>query len=128
MGTATVPDLGRLNEAEYTTWVLDVCDAFGWRLRYHTYRSKRSQPGFPDWTLIHERVGAVVFVELKGWNTPVKPEQVRFVNGLRAAGCAAYIWRPRHAAEAFDVLAHPERVRSPMDTVLPPVTPEDYAR
>lgn len=127
MATADIPDLGRLNEADWTTWVLGVADTYRWTLRYHTHNSRRSEPGFPDWTFINERAPAVVFAELKGWNTVVKDKQVRFVNGLRAAGCAAFIWRPRHADEVWDVLSNPIRLHTER-VWLPPLIPEEYAK
>lgn len=125
-----IQDLGRINETAFTSWFLDACDLTGWTLRYHTYRSTRSQPGFPDWTIWRERGGPwttakMMLVELKGWDTKVDPRQVRFVNATRNAGVPAYIWRPRHAEEAFLTLHHPPARGA---ACLPALTSEDYAK
>lgn len=131
MGTSfQIQELGRLTEAEFTHWFLDACDLTGWTLRYHTYRSTRSQPGFPDWTIWRERGGdpdtaKMMLVELKGWDTKVDPRQVRFVNATRRAGVPAYIWRPRHAQEALLTLQYPPARRA---FWLPPLTEEYYAK
>jgi hypothetical protein len=116
--------LGRLNEAEFTTWFLGVADTFGWSQRYHTYRSKKSQPGFPDWTLICPKAGAILFVELKGWDTAVKPTQIEWINGLRTAGMNAHLWRPRHSELALAEMSHPiHELRT-----LPPLTFGDWTK
>ena len=41
--------------------VVDLARTLGWRV-YHTYDSRRSQPGFPDLVLVRERI---LFLELK---------------------------------------------------------------
>jgi hypothetical protein len=50
---------------------------------------------------------------------------VRFVNATRKAGVPAYIWRPRHAEEAFLTLHHPPARGA---ACLPALTSEDYAK
>lgn len=123
MARAAVAPLGRLNEAEYTGTVLDLAGKMGWQLRYHTYRSKKSHTGFPDWVLINEQAMAVVVVELKGWDTKVQDDQVRFVNGFRLAGVPAFVSRPWHWPVLADYLIIPRR---PGAESFAPLRTEDY--
>lgn len=58
---------------------------------YHTLRSKGSQPGYPDWTLVRERV---VFLELKRQSGKPSDAQKEWLNALHNAGAEAYIVRP----------------------------------
>lgn len=58
---------------------------------YHPYDSRRSEPGFPDWTIIGSRV---LFRELKAEAGQLSREQVRVRNLLQAAGADWAVWRP----------------------------------
>ena len=86
IGTAGKPGLAR---------------ALGWRV-YHTLRSRGSQPGYPDWTLVRERV---MFLELKKEKGIVSPAQKEWLGALRDAGAEVYLVRPRHLQEIARVLA-----------------------
>lgn len=65
---------------------------------YHTYRSKRSEPGFPDWTLTRERL---LFVELKTATGKVSDAQKTWGRDLIRANVEFYIPRP----DDLDLLA-----------------------
>ena len=54
-----------MSEEEWRQKVLQVASLGGWRLEYHTYRSKRSPAGFPDEVMIHEGRGLLLVAELK---------------------------------------------------------------
>lgn len=85
-----------MSEAELQRNVLDAAKTIGW-LRYHTYMSKGSQPGFPDLVLLHKKQDRCVFVELKRERGTQSPEQVEYENVLRALTYVEYyLWRPRH--------------------------------
>lgn len=62
---------------------------------YHTHNSQRSQPGFPDWVIVGKRI---MFRELKSPDGAMRPAQIRWLYGLRAAGADAEVWRPRDLA------------------------------
>lgn len=62
-------------------------------LHYHTYRSQRSEPGFPDSVIVGPR--GVMFRELKSDTGRPDPEQVRWLSALRTAGSDAGIWSPQ---------------------------------
>ena len=63
-------------------------------LTYHTHRSDRSEPGFPDLVLLHPTAKHLVFAELKTAKGRVAPAQHVWIDSLRRAGSDAYIWRP----------------------------------
>lgn len=109
----TIPD-HELSEKQFTERVIGtpknpgVARTFGYRV-YHTLRSKGSQPGFPDWTLVRDRV---VFLELKTETGKVSDAQSEWLYDLNAAGAEAYLVRPRHFDEIVVVL----RARGPIGT------------
>jgi hypothetical protein len=74
----------------------------GWRLCYHTLRSKGSQSGFPDRVLVRERI---IFVELKREKTGPTPNQVEWLDGLAKAGAEVYLWRPGDLDEIGEILS-----------------------
>ena len=72
----------------------------GWEA-YHTLRSKGSEPGFPDWTLMRERV---IFLELKRESGKPSPAQKFWILGLLKAGAEVYIARPSDLATLSTIL------------------------
>lgn len=76
----------------------------GWRgwLVYHTQRSERSEPGFPDLVLVHPKRGRLIFAELKSQRGKVSPAQQRWIDGLGdvagtgddAGALEVFVWRP----------------------------------
>jgi hypothetical protein len=78
-------------EKDWSKQVADLCKQLGWR-RYHTYRSERSQPGFPDEFLVRDRC---IFLELKTEQGKLSSHQRDWLNALLDAGAEAYVARPR---------------------------------
>ncbi len=77
----------------------------GWRLIYHTLRSKGSRAGFPDRVLVKDRV---IFAESKREKkvaTPITAAQIEFLDGLTRAGMECYLWRPSDLDEIARVLS-----------------------
>lgn len=74
----------------------------GW-LTYHTLRSKGSRSGFPDRTLVRERV---VFAELKSETGRPTDEQREWLTALAKAGAEVYLWRPSDLDDIGRVLGH----------------------
>ena len=70
---------------------------------YHTHRSDKSNPGFPDWVIAGEIAlqDRVVYAELKTDDDRVKDDQAKWIDALRRAGERAYIVR---GTEGLDVL------------------------
>jgi hypothetical protein len=61
-------------------------------LGYHTFDSRRSASGFPDWLIVGP--GGVIFRELKRQNKNPTRAQQAWLDALTAAGADAGTWRP----------------------------------
>ena len=85
-----------MTESELEDAVRDACQRFG-LLAYHPYNSQRSEPGFPDWTIVGP--GGLIFRELKGIDVNgrlgrLTPAQRQWLDVLKAAGQDAGVWTP----------------------------------
>lgn len=95
-----------LSEKEFTSLVIGtktkpgLARTLNFRC-YHTLRSKGSEPGFPDWTLVRERV---VFLELKTARGTVSDAQHGWLDALNKANVEAYVVRPSLLEQAKLVL------------------------
>lgn len=78
-----------------------VARQVGFRV-YHTLRSKGSQPGWPDWVLVRERI---VYLELKSETGKPSQAQKEWIVALLNAGGEVYIARPRHLEPLAKILA-----------------------
>jgi hypothetical protein len=85
-----------MTERDLQTLVLDAACLGGW-LRYHTFDSRRSAPGFPD--LILARGTELLAVELKSSTGRVGPEQRDWLEALDRCGIETAVIRPRDADE-----------------------------
>ena len=101
MNSVTVHELW--TEKDFQGYVLAAADEFGWDY-YHTGDSRRSQPGFPDLTLVKD--GKVIFAELKREkNSYLKDAQKKWLTDLHAAAgpnLMVAMWRP--SSNWFEVL------------------------
>ena len=59
---------------------------------YHTHDSRRSESGYPDWTIAGCR--GVLFRELKREGKDPTGKQQEWLDDLAAAGQDADVWRP----------------------------------
>lgn len=82
-----------MSEAQLLAAVRRLARYTGW-LCYHTADSRRSEPGYPDCTLVHVRQQRVIFAELKVEGGKTTPAQDQWLAALAAAGCETYLWRP----------------------------------
>ena len=79
-------------EAEFSQWVKEEAESRRW-LAYHTYRSKHSEPGYPDWCLVRGR--RIIFAELKREKGKVTDAQDRWLQALSfIENAEVYVWRP----------------------------------
>lgn len=106
-GRMTVaPIIDALLEKEWDALLFNsqkgLAPMLGWRLVYHTLRSKGSQAGFPDRVLVRDRV---IFAELKRDDGKPSPAQKEWLDGLAAAGAEAYLWRPADLNEIATILS-----------------------
>jgi len=91
----------RETEAEFASWVTDLARACGW-LVYSVPDSRRTEPGYPDKTMVHPEWGLIRFVECKTDEGRVStkrrvtkrgrvlPSQQDWIDAL-----GADVWRPR---------------------------------
>ena len=82
------------SEKELQENVVEMAQALGWRV-YHTYDSRRSQPGFPDLVMIHPQRSAVLWCELKSERGTLSKAQREWLRDLLKVGQNAQVWRPR---------------------------------
>lgn len=97
-GTALVP-----TEKDFQAAVIELALALGWRC-YHTYNARRSEPGFPDLTMVRD--GRLLFAELKTERGRVTRPQREWLAALSAcSGVEVFVWRPGDFDEVARVLA-----------------------
>lgn len=94
-----------LTEKDWTGQVVELAKALGWR-RYHTYRSDRSEPGWPDEALVRERL---ILLELKSERGKLSDAQRDWLTALLHAGVEAYVARPGQLDNLAYVLTRRER-------------------
>jgi VRR-NUC domain. len=80
-----MPEQALLNQ------VRALAHALGW-LAYHTHRSERSEPGFPDLTLV--KGDRLIFAELKTERGKTTGPQELWLAALTQAGAEVHLWRP----------------------------------
>ena len=90
-----------LTEREWQAQVVTLARTLGWAT-YHTFDSRRSQPGMPDLILVRDRV---LFAELKRESGRLSAAQEEWLARLRAAGAEVYVWRPSHLTTVGAVLS-----------------------
>ena len=95
-----------LTEANFQRTVIELAELHRW-LVYHTHDSRRSQPGFPDLTMV--RRGKLIFAELKTEKGKLTEDQAHWLAALdcvrlRIGGTHVYLWRPSDWREIEEVL------------------------
>lgn len=111
-----------VDEKTLAAQVAELAKMIGYR-RYHTYRSKRSEPGWPDEALVRDRL---VLLELKSDLGKLSGAQKDWLRALRAAGVECYLIRPDDLQDLAAVLAarggigslERERLRQKLDAAL----------
>ena len=98
--TIAVP-LTDLTEKEWQAQVVQLARMFGWK-HFHPYDSRRSAHGYPDLTLVRDRV---VFLELKAERGKPTAAQKEWLRAMLDAGCEAYIARPADAHLVATILS-----------------------
>lgn len=92
-----------LSEKQWQQTVADYAKLRGWHL-YHSYDSRRSEPGFPDLVLLRGR--RQVVAELKTDAAPgPTPDQQKWLQAFADVGAEVHVWRPRDLQLVLSVLA-----------------------
>lgn len=86
-----------ISETQFLAAVMDLFRWHGWLVHHH-FDARRSEPGVPDLLLVHARRG-VRFAELKTETGRLTREQRVWIEALRAAGAAVFVWRPSDMAD-----------------------------
>jgi hypothetical protein len=82
-----------IRERDFMQQVRDLARLRGW-LCYHTYDSRRSEPGFPDLVLLKPPL--LLFVELKRDGERPTEHQERWLGALKGVErVSVQVWRPQ---------------------------------
>ena len=85
---------GLISEKQFQATVIEYAKACGWKV-YHTYDSRRSEPGFPDLVLV--RGSECAFVELKAVGGKMTQAQKEWRDALSAVrNIDVALWTPAH--------------------------------
>lgn len=82
--------LPKLTEKQFQAKIIRLAQIQGWTV-YHTYDSRRSEPGFPDLVLAREKI---LYRELKTDTGTLTPPQKKWGEILTNAGGDYAVWRP----------------------------------
>jgi hypothetical protein len=91
----------QVSESPFQTDVIALAKLRGWLVQHSRTAINKSgkyatpiqgHKGFPD--LVLARDGAVIFAELKKVGAYPSADQRRWLETLRSAGLAVYVWRP----------------------------------
>lgn len=81
------------SEKQLQEHITGLARGLGWKV-YHTYDSRRSEPGYPDLHLVHPIQRRSLFREVKTRRGVITPEQIAWGQALAAAGQDFEVWRP----------------------------------
>ncbi len=81
-----------MTEAQWQRVIVDAAHALQWMV-YHTYDSRRSNPGWPDLVLV--KPPRLLAIEVKAEKGRVRPEQIIWLAALdQIPGVTAMLARP----------------------------------
>ena len=89
-----------MTEKAFQAEVVDIAKRLGWRV-YHTYNSRRCEPGFPDLVLVRDRV---LFRELKTEKGKMRSAQEEWGQSFKTAEADWKVWRPSDMREIIQTL------------------------
>ena len=94
-----------ITEKIFQGQVIKIAKAFGW-LCYHTYDSRRSEPGFPDLVLVRDKI---LYREIKTEKGRLTAAQKTWGERLKKAGGDYDVWRPSMVEQIITELGHEHR-------------------
>ena len=83
-----------MKEETFRQQVCRIAHAFGYRNQYHTYDSRRSNPGWPDNVFANQDSGHMFFVEFKSEKGRLTDPQKKWLEVLADCGQEVKVWRP----------------------------------
>lgn len=83
-----------MTEEEFRQQVRTIGKYYGWGHQYHTYDSRRSDPGWVDEVFLSLTYERAIFIELKTDTGRPRPSQVQCLNALASVGLETALWRP----------------------------------
>lgn len=94
------------DEKAFQADVVRFAQRAGW-LVYHTYDSRKSQPGFPDLTMV--RKGWLIIAELKVGKNTLEPAQKDWADALHTVEMGNesvfyFVWYPKDWPQIIEVL------------------------
>lgn len=89
-----------MTEQNFQSLVVFYARSRGWKI-YHTYDSRRSEPGFPDLVLVRDKV---LYRELKTEKGRLSVPQKEWGQSLSEAGADYKVWRPSMIEEIYKEL------------------------
>lgn len=100
LAVAVVKESPGWSEDEFQTEFVALFKRQGWK-GYHPFDSRKSVAGYPDWTLVRDRV---VWIELKTEEGVASADQLNWIDDLKKAGAEVYLFRPSDWQEIAEVL------------------------
>lgn len=88
---------GKIAEKDLQAAVVELAQYCGWK-PYHTFDSRRSDPGFPDLVLVRRE--RLIFAELKSQTGNLTLPQMQWISALMKleaptdAAVQCFVWRP----------------------------------
>lgn len=89
-----------MTEKQFQNHIIRYAKNRGWQV-YHTYDSRRCEPGFPDLILVRHKT---LFRELKTDTGKLTDAQKTWGERLVEAGADYCVWRPKQIKEIFAAL------------------------
>jgi hypothetical protein len=89
------------SEKQFQGAVVEYAELNSW-LVYHTYDSRRSNPGFPDLVMVRDH--RLVFAELKSEKGRESKAQTEWLDALGRSTPEVWLWRPSDWPEIESVL------------------------
>ena len=104
-----------MTEKQWMAKVVAAAEEMRWKT-YHTYDSRKSEPGFPDLVLVR-RDDRVIYAELKSQTGKLTPAQDIWRQYLLSAGAEYHIWRPSDWDAVIDTLAYRRHIQAKLPEV-----------
>lgn len=95
-----------MSEADWQGRVVDYAKLCGWWVLHHPDSRRATAAGWPDLTLIRDRL---ILAELKTAKGRLRPEQEHVHQMLRQVGVCVVVWRPRDWPHIVTTLAREDR-------------------